>query len=243
MRERKAKDSQPVITIENLQQNYDVLMDNVKSACEQASRDYNDISVVAVTKTVPYEVVNQSFDMGVNIIGENRVQEFLSKYQRYNLDHPNGRINVHFIGKLQINKVKYIIDKVDMIESVDSVKLAIIIDRYADSVNRIIDILIEVNIGREETKSGVLVEDLDNVINAIRELEFVRIRGLMAIVPIEDGEIYLKKMQELFLDCKDRFDGSVDFKYLSMGMSNDYRLAIKYGANIIRIGTALYGKR
>lgn len=225
-----------------LQLNIDVITENISKVCS-----VHDVVLVGVTKTVSPEIVNESIARGISVIGENRVQEYLSKIDDYRLVNEDG-INicaVHFIGKLQVNKVKYIIDRVSMIESVDSVKLAVEIDKRAGQKGLVMDILLEVNIGEEESKSGFFKEQLASAINQISQLKNVRIQGLMAIVPIVDSERYFKDMQIVFEEMKKEYynNSKVQFEYLSMGMSSDYYIAIKYGANIVRIGTALYGKR
>lgn len=226
-----------------LKDNLSQITRNIKNVCDNLDISHEDIMIVGVTKTVPPCIVNQSIECGIKVIGENRVQEYLSKVDDYNLKE----CTVHFIGKLQQNKVKYIIDKVSMIESVDSLKLAIEIDKRVRLYNpsMVMDILIEVNIGSEETKAGVSPNELFDVIDDIKSLRGVRIKGLMSIVPASESKEYFEKMGQLFHRAKIKYcnDDMVDMIYLSMGMSKDYDIAIKYGANIVRIGTALYGKR
>ncbi len=192
---------------------------------------------MAVTKTVPFEIINVAIENGITLLGENRVQEYISKKDFY-----NKNAQVHFIGKLQTNKVKYIIDSVDVIQSVDSIKLAAEIDKQAKKIDKVIDILLEVNIGNELTKSGIPASEVNKIAFEIKSFENIRIKGLMSIPPIGADETVYENLHELFNEVKMTFL-DIDMKYLSVGMSNDYPIAIKHGANIIRIGTGLFGNR
>lgn len=194
--------------------------------------------IMAVTKTVAPEAVNHAIELGLNLLGENRVQEYLSKKDSYS---PNAE--VHIIGHLQTNKVKYIIGDVTMIQSVDSFKLACEIDRLARNNNRVMDILCEVNIGGEESKNGIAPENLRELLLQISELENVRVKGLMTIPPPSDSDIFLGRMEELFNKIKDENISRIDMDELSMGMTHDYAEAIKHGSTIVRIGTGLFGAR
>lgn len=196
------------------------------------------IRLMAVTKTVPYERVNYAVSEGVTLLGENRVQEYLSKKDFYD---KNAEVN--FIGHLQSNKIKYIIDSVTMIHSVDSFKLASEIDKQAEKSGKCMDVLIEVNIGKEESKSGVVPEMLEELIYKASELKNVKIRGLMTIPPISRSEESFEKMQRLFSDLQAKRIDNTNIDILSMGMSSDYALAVKYGSNIVRIGSGLFGTR
>jgi len=211
-------------------ENIKIITENVEKAAQKAGRKSGSVRIMAVTKTVAPEKINFAINSGISLLGENRVQEFLEKRDNY---QKNGEI--HFIGGLQNNKVKYIIDKVSMIHSVDSKKLAEEISKRAAST---IDILIEVNIAGETAKNGVMPDGrLDELIARIRELPNIRLRGLMVIPPFdEDPEPYFAKTQKLF--------GYItEADTLSMGMSGDYEKAILYGSNIVRLGTALFGNR
>ena len=217
-------------------ENYKEICYNVNNAKEKYGR--KDVSIMAVTKTVPYEKVNFAVEHGLVLLGENRVQEYLSKKDFY-----DKRAQVHFIGHLQTNKVKYIADSVSLIQSVDSLKLANEIDRQAAKVSKIMDILIEINIGDEVTKSGVDKSQLFELVSQISLLKNIRIKGLMAIPPIGAGEDIFEKMNELFCLTKEKGYDNVSMDILSMGMSGDYELAIKHGSNLVRIGTKLFGAR
>lgn len=219
------------------------IQQKVAQKARSLSIDPDSICIMAVTKTVAPELVNAAIGQGIRLLGENRVQEYLSKADRYQLE---DGCQVHFIGTLQTNKVKYIVDKVDMIESVNSLRLAQEIDRQCKKISRRMDILVEVNIGREESKSGILPEELDGVLDQLARLSNIRVRGLMAIPPAgpeEETRQYFAKMQQLFVDRKAKKLDNSSMDFLSMGMSHDYLTAIEYGANILRLGTAMFGKR
>lgn len=196
------------------------------------------IRLMAVTKTVPYQRVNLAVGEGVTLLGENRVQEYLEKKDFY-----DKNAEVHFIGHLQSNKVKYIIDSVTMIHSVDSIKLAAEIDRQAAKAGVDMDVLLEVNIGGEDTKSGVSPEGLRELIYETGELKNIRVKGLMTIPPPGESEESFYKMNGLFSDLKSERFENADMEILSMGMSADYALAVKYGSNIVRIGSGIFGAR
>ncbi len=193
------------------------------------------VRIMAVTKTVSYERVNEAVKEGITLLGENRVQEYLDKKDFY-----DKSAEVHFIGHLQTNKVKYIADSVTMIHSVDSARLAAEIDRQAGRAGKRLDVLFEVNIGGEDSKSGVSPEELDRLLDETSQLENIKARGLMTIPPIGESEKAFEKMQRLFEDMKSRDGG---FDTLSMGMSSDFALAVKYGSNIVRIGSRIFGAR
>ncbi len=220
-------------SFEAIRENLRVIRENIGEALvKYRSSDSTDI--MAVTKTVPAEVVNLVFELGLELLGENRVQEYLSKAELY-----DKKADVHFIGHLQTNKVKYIINSVSMIQSVDSLKLAQEISRLAVSSSKVMDILCEVNIGGEDSKNGVAPDELGGLLEQISSLEGVRIRGLMTIPPPSDSDISFGRMQELYSRFRDEY--SMDT--LSMGMTHDYAQAVKYGSTIVRIGTGLFGAR
>ncbi len=214
------------------------IMDNFSGALSRSGRSPESVRLMAVTKTVAPEAVNHAIELGVGLLGENRVQEYLSKEEAY-----DKSAEVHIIGHLQTNKVKYIIDKVSMIQSVDSFKLAREIDRLAKTHGRVMDILCEVNIGGEESKSGVAPEGLDALLDEVSQLENVRIRGLMTIPPPSESDVFLGRMEELFDRIKSENREGVSMDTLSMGMTGDYVQAIEHGATIVRIGTGLFGAR
>lgn len=222
--------------------NIKAILENIYEACEKYGNKNTEL--MAVTKTVPPEVVNLVFENGISLLGENRVQEFLGKKDSYDLKEHNGIAPaVHFIGHLQTNKVKYIINDIDMIQSVDSLKLAQEINRLAIVNNRITDILCEVNIGGEDSKNGIAPNDTLPLIKELASLEGIRVRGLMTIPPPIDSDVHFGRMAELFNTIKDRNIEGVSMEVLSMGMTHDYVNAVKYGSSIVRIGTGIFGGR
>jgi len=227
----------------NLEENLKVIRGTVAEAAVQSGRSPQDITLLAATKTVPVEVINHGIALGIDHIGENKVQELCEKYESYDL----ARCELQFIGHLQTNKVKNIIGKVSMIQSVDSVKLAAEISRLSVLQSITTDILIEVNIGSELNKSGVLPQDLYALLPQISAFTGIRVRGLMAIPPASANEAetlgYFSNMSKYFVDIKAKKLDNVDMDYLSMGMSSDYSQAIMAGANMVRVGSALFGQR
>lgn len=230
--------------------NTSFVTENVKRIFHQVSeqavkcgRDPSGIRVMAVTKTVDPILVNQAIADGVRLLGENKAQELCGKYESYEKDN----VEIHFIGHLQTNKVRQIIDKVTMVESVDSIRLAAELDRQAGLLNKTINALVEVNIGREENKSGVLPEQLPELLDEIGKLKRTQVQGLMTIPPIcekvHECERYFEQMFQLFIDIKQKKLDNINMDFLSMGMSSDFLQAIPYGANILRIGTAMFGRR
>ena len=222
-------------------ENYSRIKEEISAAAQKSGRKPQDITLLAATKTVDVEIINHAIKNGIDYIGENRVQELTAKNDFYLPVHK------HFIGHLQTNKVKYIIDKVELIESVDSLRLAKEISKEAVKHGKVMDILLEINIGNEESKSGFRAEEVIDSAKEISKLVGVRIQGIMAIPPIcEDEQIlrgYFKKMSKLFVDIGNEKIDNSSMKILSMGMSDDFAVAIEEGANLVRIGTALFGRR
>ena len=230
------------MNFEAVKKNYLEITNKINEAMKKAGRT-DSVRLMAVTKTVPPAKINYAVKLGATLLGENRVQEFLGKCDEYDKNS-----EVHFIGGLQNNKVKYIIDKVAMIHSVNSLKLAEEISKRAKSAGRVMDILLEVNIGLEESKSGIMPADLPHLIDDTIKLDGVRLRGLMAIPPVDvDGSNrkYFAEMEKLFNNYKEQLKGSSDVRFdtLSMGMSRDYAEAIEFGSTIVRIGSSLFGYR
>lgn len=211
----------------------------IRERCAEAKEKYrspdDNIRIMAVTKTVAPEAVNHAVKLGLDLLGENRVQEYLSKAEAY-----DKSAEVQFIGHLQTNKVKYIINSVSMIQSVDSLRLGQEISRLAVKNGRVMDILCEVNIGGEDSKSGIAPAGLKQLIEELRELEGIRIRGLMTIPPPSDSDLFLGRMKELYDSVSSEYEG---MDTLSMGMTHDYAEAIRYGSTLVRIGTGLFGAR
>ncbi len=228
-------------SIDIFTENYKEILENIAAAAEKSGRGPKDITLLAATKTVPAEIINFAIESGIEYIGENRVQEFLSK----NDDIKTG-VHRHFIGHLQTNKVKDIVGKVELIQSVHSIKLARVIGAQSEKLGLVTDILAEVNIGEEPSKSGFTAEDLYSAVEEIEAIKGVRLVGLMAIPPIcerpQQNIPYFDKMYKLFIDIKGKnIDNNI--RILSMGMSDDYAVAIEHGANMVRLGTALFGRR
>ena len=227
----------------DVEYNYKTIRENIALAAQKCGRNASDITLLAATKTVDAPTINHAISLGLTHIGENRVQELLSKYDDYDLSN----CSLQFIGHLQSNKVRQIVDKVDLIQSVDSVKLATEISRQAVLKGKEMDILLEVNIGREENKSGVLPELLTELIYQIKDLPSIHIKGLMAIPPICDNSQknckYFDNMHKMFIDIKHQNIDNISMDVLSMGMSDDYEQAILSGSNMVRVGSALFGAR
>lgn len=223
--------------------NYDFINEKIAEAAMKAGKTRDDITFLSATKTVEPEYINYAISLGLSYIGENKVQELLSKYDQYNLEN----CSLQFIGHLQSNKVRQIVGKVDLIQSIDSMKLAKEVSKCSLKNNITSDILVEVNIGKEENKSGVMPEMLEELVEEISTLPAVNVKGLMTIPPIceKKDEIrrYFEKMNRLFLDISSKKLDNVSMDILSMGMSSDYYEAILEGANMVRIGSALFGNR
>lgn len=218
-----------------------LINDKISTAAMKSGRKKEDITLIAVSKMQDIEKMKEAKAAGVTVFGENKVQELTSKYPYID------DVRWHLIGSLQRNKVKYIIDKVDLIHSVDSIELAREIDKRANNANKNISILLQVNIGKEGTKSGIYEEEIEKFLMNIDDLKYITVKGLMAIPPKVDNSIdariYFRKMKELFERNKKTKTHNINFEFLSMGMSNDYEVAIEEGANIVRIGTLLFGER
>lgn len=231
-------------SFDRVKENLGIICGNISEAYDKYRNDGSKVDIMAVTKTVPPEVVNWVFSLGLDLLGENRVQEFLSKKDSYNTYSDYGTPpRIHFIGHLQTNKVKYIIDDVDMIQSVDSLKLAQEINRLAIAHNKVMEVLCEVNIGGEDSKSGVSPDEITSLLEQLAPMEGIRVKGLMTIPPPVDSDIFLGKMEELFNNIKDRQLKGISMETLSMGMTHDYVQAVKHGSTIVRIGTGLFGAR
>ncbi|ERI91294.1 pyridoxal phosphate enzyme, YggS family [Clostridiales bacterium oral taxon 876 str. F0540] len=200
-----------------------------------------DINLIAVSKTKSADMIKEAYNTGIRDFGENKVQELTDK-----IDKLPDDINWHFIGHLQTNKVKYIVGKVSLIHSLDSVKLLKEIEKQYKKENLTADVLLEINIGKEESKSGIFAEDLDDIISECEMCEHVKVRGLMAIIPKGDENScrnYFRQMKSIWDTLNNKSYNNVSMEYLSMGMTTDYELAIEEGSNMIRIGTGIFGLR
>lgn len=229
--------------LNDVEYNYKYINERIAEAAHKVGKKREDITLLAATKTVAPEVINHAIALGLDHIGENKVQELLSKYDDYNLE----KCSLQFIGHLQTNKVRQIVDKVDLIQSVDSVKLANEIAKQSLKHNKTTDILVEVNIGREENKSGVYPENLEELLFEISKIEGISVKGLMTIPPICDNKHkiskYFNNMHNIFIDISQKKLDNISMNILSMGMSADYYEAILEGANMVRVGSSLFGAR
>ncbi len=197
--------------------------------------------LVAVSKTKPVEDILEAYEIGIRNFGENKVQELVDKYDKLPKD-----ISWHLIGSLQTNKVKYIVGKVTLIHSLSSIKLLEKIELEYGKKGMVADVLIQVNIGREASKSGALEEDLDGLIQAVERCENVKVKGIMVIIPKgndDENRYYFKKSFEIFKELKNNNYKNISMEILSMGMTHDYKIAIEEGSNLIRIGTGIFGAR
>jgi len=228
--------------MEDIRKNLETVRAQISEAAEIAGRKSEDVILVAVSKTRTPEEVNTAIDAGVTDIGENKVQEIMDKYDDIK------PVRWHMIGHLQTNKVKYIIDKVDMIHSVDSVKLAKEIDKRAKAAGKTMDILVQINPAEEESKFGVTIDGAGDLVREIlANFENVRIKGLMSVAPIVDDPRDVKPFFDAVKAKYDELaqidDPKLDFEYLSMGMSHDFAVAIEAGSNLVRVGSAIFGER
>lgn len=225
-----------------IHENLKKVEERVAKACERAGRKREEVTLIAVSKTKPVEDVKEAMKDGIVDFGENKVQEIMDKYEAI-----PEKLNWHMIGHLQRNKVKYIVDKVCLIHSVDSLRLAVQIDEEAKKKNLICPILIEVNVAGEDTKFGVSLEETESLIQEISKLSNVRVKGLMTIAPfVEDAEenrVHFQALKKLSVDIKRKNIDNVDMSILSMGMTGDYEVAIEEGATMVRVGTGIFGNR
>src|SRR6056297_16097 len=225
-----------------IKENYEEIKTNIRKVLEGTDRSIEDITIIAVSKNFDIKKISEAYNCGLRNFGENRVQEFLDKYEKIKED-----VNWHMIGHLQRNKVKYIYDKVKLIQSLDSVRLAKRIDKYCKNNNREMDILLEVNVAEDDSKFGFKVKELEETIKRISQFKTLNIKGFMTVAPYYDNP---ENSRPIFKKLKNNFDkfsnmeyDNVSMDYLSMGMSNDYHIAVEEGANIVRIGTELFGER
>lgn len=225
-----------------ISENIKEVKDKIAAACERAGRNADEVTLIAVSKTKPNEMLLEAYNQGVRAFGENYVQELMEKTESL----PND-IEWHMIGHLQRNKVKYIAGKVAMIHSVDSLRLAEEISKEAVKKNCDIDILIEINVAMEDTKFGITLENAAEVVEQISHLPQVHIKGLMTSAPYvenaEENRKFFKQLKQLAVDIKDKNIDNVSMGILSMGMTNDYEIAIEEGATHVRVGTGIFGER
>lgn len=232
----------------DLKDNLNRLYEDIEIAKENSNFKRN-VDLIAVSKTHPVEMIDEFNKLGLTEFGENKVQELISKIEDENIKEnvKNNKINFHLIGNLQTNKVKYIYNKVKLIQSLDRLKLAKEINKRANKDNICVDCLVQINIGNEETKFGINYEDTEKFIYELLDFKNINIKGLMAIAPNTDDELLLRKlfekMNNKFEEISSKGYEGVEMKYLSMGMSHDFKLAIEEGSNMIRVGSKLFGNR
>ena len=226
-----------------------MLLDNLKdveeriqAACDRSGRKREDVLLVAVSKTKPVEMIEEVMTAGIVDFGENKPQELRDKYEVL----PQN-LRFHMIGHLQTNKIKYVIDRVVLIHSIDSIHLAEAVNAEAKKHNRIMPVLVEVNVAQEESKSGFLVEKTENAIREIAKLSNIRVEGLMTLAPFgenaEENRQYFVKLRKLSVDIAAKNIDNVTMHHLSMGMTGDYEVAIEEGATMVRVGTGIFGER
>ncbi len=225
----------------NIKRNIEKIRENIKEA-QKSSPYKGEVCLLAATKYASADEINAAAEYGITDIGENRVQQLLSKYEQLNRE----KLNIHFIGSLQKNKVKYIADKVCMIHSLDSIELAREIERQCAKIDKVMDVLIEINIGEEEAKGGISPSYAGNFIDELSALSHIRIRGIMTMAPKctekEEFKKYFKETYSIFLDILNKKLHNIDRAVLSMGMSDSYTVAVSEGANLVRVGRAVFEK-
>ena len=231
-----------MISFETLKQNYETVRNKVRDAAIRSGRTPEEVLLLPVTKTQSVEVLQMAYDLGMRHAGENRVQEILAKKDQLPSD-----LDFQLIGHLQKNKVRQIIGHVSLIHSVDSVELAQVIEKEAAKADRIVPILLEINAAEEETKFGISLDEAFPVAQQIAQFPHVQIKGLMTVAPFvedpEDNRKVFRDMLEIFIDIREKRIDNVAMSILSMGMTNDYEVAIEEGANLVRVGTGIFGPR
>ena len=225
-----------------LKENLQEVEQRIAAACKRAGRRREDVTLIAVSKTKPVEMLQEAYDLGIRVFGENKVQELTDKYERLPKD-----IHWHMIGHLQTNKVKYITGKVDLIHSVDSLKLASVIEKESEKHGCMTDILVEVNVAKEESKFGLSMEEVIPFLEKTSEFSHINVRGLMTIAPFvanpEENRAIFADLHKLYVDIKEKNIDNGTVSILSMGMTNDFEVAIEEGATMVRIGTGIFGAR
>lgn len=224
-----------------ISENIKDIVEKIELATKKSNRNKDDVLLLAVSKTVEVNKIKVAVENGLTQLGENKVQELVDKFDELK------NVKWHFIGHLQTNKVKYIIDKVELIHSVDSLKLVEEINKQAMKKDLICNILLQVNIANDDAKFGLAEKDVFDFISNVKTFKNIRVRGLMTVPPFvenkEDNRIYFRKMRTLFVDINEKKIDNINMDILSMGMSNDYEVAIEEGATIVRIGTDIFGER
>ncbi len=231
-----------------IKDNIATIEENIQNACNNSNRKRDDVTLIAVSKTKPISMIKEAYENEIVYFGENKVQELVAKYEKIEKDYEELKdIKWHLIGHLQRNKVKYIVDKVTLIHSVDSLRLAKQIEKEAKKKETNVDVLIEVNIAQDSNKFGFKESEVISAIQEISKLKRVNIRGLMTVAPYvddpEENREYFRKMKQLFIDIDQKNIDNVTMEELSMGMSGDFYVAIEEGATMIRVGSSIFGER
>lgn len=225
-----------------MQEKLKIVQGKMKEACERSNRNIEEVTLIAVSKTKPVEKLLEIYDEGIRDFGENKVQEIMQKYPNVPED-----ANIHMIGHLQRNKVKQVIPYVTMIHSVDSLRLAKEIQLEAKKIDRVINVLLEVNVAREESKHGLFMEDVLGMVLELKDYKNLKVCGLMTIAPYvenaEDNRVIFQKLYQLAVDIRAKNIDNINMDVLSMGMSGDFEVAIEEGATMIRVGTSIFGTR
>ncbi len=226
------------LLIENLGQ----VEKRIEEACKKGKRKREEVTLIAVSKTKPVSMIETIYQAGVREFGENKVQELCEKYELMEKD-----IHWHMIGHLQRNKVRQVIEKAYLIHSVDSLRLAQQIEQEAAKLEKTVSILVEVNVAKEASKFGIMLEETENFLKEISAFKHISVQGLMTTAPFvenpEENRIYFRKLYQLSVDMKRKNIDNINMQFLSMGMTNDFEVAIEEGANIVRIGTGIFGER
>lgn len=225
-----------------IKENLAHVQENIKAACKRAGRDEKEVTLIAVSKTKPVEMIREAIEYGIIDFGENKVQEMCNK-----MEVIPEKLNWHLIGHLQTNKVKYIVDKAYLIHSVDSIKLASTINELAQKKGVVCNILVEVNVAGEESKFGIKPSECESFIREISRYKNIKVRGLMTIAPFvenpEDNRVHFASLKKLLVDINRKNIDNISMDVLSMGMTNDYEVAVEEGATLVRVGTGIFGER
>ena len=225
----------------SIAENIQNIREKIAVSAKKSGRNFEDITLIAVSKTIDVDRIAEAVNSGITNLGENKVQELVDKYPQIQ------NVNWHLIGHLQTNKVKYIIDKAHLIHSVDSLKLAQEINSHAKRIEKIQNVLIQINISGETTKFGIPQIEVENLLESLQNLDNIRVCGLMTIPPAyatyDENKKLFEICNKLFIDIKAKNNHNICMEYLSMGMSGDFEAAIEMGSNIVRIGTGIFGER
>lgn len=226
-----------------VKENIALVKERISNACQRAGRDTGEVTLIAVSKTKPVDMIYEALETGTIDYGENKVQEMCDKIETIN----NADIHWHLIGHLQTNKVKYIVDKAYLIHSVDSLKLAKVINEQAEKKGVTANILVEVNVAKEESKFGVMPEECEDLVREIANMSNISVKGLMTIAPFvdnpEENRVHFRNLRKLLVDINNKNIDNISMNVLSMGMTNDYEVAIEEGATLVRVGTGIFGER